>query len=33
MTASIAARRSAPARGRGVLEMMIGPTNSHGVRA
>jgi hypothetical protein len=32
MTAYIAVRRSAPARGRGVLEMMICLTRSHGVK-
>ena len=32
MTASIAARRSSSVRGRGVQEMMIGVTSSHGVK-
>ena len=32
MTASIAARRSSSVRGRGVQEMMIGLTRSHGVK-
>ena len=32
MSASIAARRNPPARGRGVLEMTIGLTNSHSIQ-